>query len=67
MFYFSYNAMFGTYRNRVINETCYKGTILKRNYGKIAIHGHFPIIPLYNSMLKNFGSHNGDMTSKYMI
>ena len=37
MFYFSHNAMFGTHRNHVINETCYKGTILKRNCRKMTI------------------------------
>ena len=31
----------------VISESCYnRGTILQRNYRKITIYGHFPIIPL---------------------
>ena len=30
----------------VISELSYKGNILQRNYRKMTIHGHFPIIPL---------------------
>ena len=43
----------------VINELCYKGTILQRNYRKMTINGHFSIIPWQNSMhlLKTFWSH----------
>ena len=41
--------MFGVHRS----ELCYKGTILQK---KKKLHGHFPIIPLYNPMLqKNLG------------
>ena len=29
-----------------INERCYKGTLLQRNYRKMTIYGYFPIIPL---------------------
>ena len=28
----------------LISDMCYKGTILKRNYRKITIHGHFPMV-----------------------
>ena len=42
-----YRAMFGVHRNILcISELCYKGTILQRDYRKMAINGHFPIIPL---------------------
>ena len=27
-----------------ICESCYKGTMIKRNYMKLPFHGHFPII-----------------------
>ena len=30
----------------VIGELCYKGIILQRNYRKMTIYGHFPIIVL---------------------
>ena len=36
------NTMFGVHRNGV----CYIGRILQRNYRKMIICGHFPIIPL---------------------
>ena len=35
------------------SESCYKGTVLQRNYRKMTI-----IIPLLNFMGKSFGSHN---------
>ena len=44
--------------DRVISEQCYKWKILQSNYRKMTIHGHFPIIPLENSMEKNFRRHN---------
>ena len=44
--------------DRVIIEQCYKGKNLQSNYRKIANNGHFPIIPLENSMEKKFRRHN---------
>ena len=46
-----YNAMFGLTLGSigmdcVIRESCYKGTILQKNYRKIIFYGHFPIIPM---------------------
>ena len=35
-----YNAMFGVQRNSVVSESCYKGTILPKNWR------NFPLIPL---------------------
>ena len=50
----------------VISELCYKGIILQRNYRKLPFYkgvieklpfyGHFPIIPLQNSMAKRLGA-----------
>ena len=40
----------------VIGESYYKETMLQRNYWKITIHGNFPIIPLYNFMIKILGA-----------
>ena len=34
------------YPNLCYKGVCYKGTILQRNYRKMTINGHFPIIPL---------------------
>ena len=35
--------------DQIIRESCYEGTILQRNFGKIieklSFYGHFPIIP----------------------
>ena len=49
-----YKATFCVHRNvPCYNVKFYKGIIIKWPF-----HGHFPIIPLYNSMVKKYGSHN---------
>ena len=30
--------------DQIIRESCYNGTILQRNYWKMIIYGHFPMI-----------------------
>ena len=51
--YSSVSLFIMLYLNHVLSELCYKGTILQKNYRKMTMNGHFPITPLWNSMVKN--------------
>ena len=43
----------------VLNESCYKGTILQNNYRKMTCNGHFPLNNSFVKLhFKFLGSHN---------
>ena len=44
--------------DHAINESCYKGARLERNYRIMTIYGHYSIIPLWKLIVKLFWSHN---------
>ena len=41
----------------VISESCYRGTVLQRNYRKMTMYGLFPILNSFVKFnVKNFGA-----------